>query len=392
MPIDRFANTINWAGEQRNTNLLVWQASDPRAYANVWERRFCRRLFSNFIQTAVAAFLLIAALTTQASAATYLAFSLSGDSYLDEVDTEALGKDRTPLVLIHGWNNSTDKGGAPPQTYMWDSFIAYYNSPAGADLKSKYKLYRFGYWSNEVELIQLSTAFRDVLDTVSANDPQQFGSKNISILAHSMGGLIARYYMTKLGGTGRVSKLITLGTPHHGTPIANGLALGSVANPTQRALLDEFNLYLSPIKYYQINRSDLYWDNYDNALGTHVYDHFPGERNDTLNAIQADPASDGKIIAYAGWTAPSFKCDPSGLFPDHSEICQLSWGAGVLSGVFNGMISDGVVPISSAHFYGHTLFRRQPLFPYNHNELICGMNNTDCSQVSTDTKIYKSWL
>ena len=39
----------------------------------------------------------------------------------------------------------------------------------------------------------------------------------IDIVAHSMGGLVARVYLQMLGGHRRVDRLITLGTPHHGT-------------------------------------------------------------------------------------------------------------------------------------------------------------------------------
>ena len=42
----------------------------------------------------------------------------------------------------------------------------------------------------------------------------------IDIVAHSMGGLVARYYVKRLGGDRYVRSLITLGTPHHGTPMA----------------------------------------------------------------------------------------------------------------------------------------------------------------------------
>jgi len=39
----------------------------------------------------------------------------------------------------------------------------------------------------------------------------------IDLIAHSMGGLVARFYVQQLGGARRVDRLITLGTPHHGT-------------------------------------------------------------------------------------------------------------------------------------------------------------------------------
>ncbi len=42
----------------------------------------------------------------------------------------------------------------------------------------------------------------------------------LTIIGHSKGGLIGRYYVKRLGGDRRVRTLITLGTPHNGTPVA----------------------------------------------------------------------------------------------------------------------------------------------------------------------------
>jgi pimeloyl-ACP methyl ester carboxylesterase len=42
----------------------------------------------------------------------------------------------------------------------------------------------------------------------------------LSIIGHSKGGLIGRYYVKRLGGDSRVRTLITLATPHNGTPRA----------------------------------------------------------------------------------------------------------------------------------------------------------------------------
>lgn len=42
----------------------------------------------------------------------------------------------------------------------------------------------------------------------------------LSIIGHSKGGLIARYYIKRLGGDRRVKNLVTLGSPHNGTPTA----------------------------------------------------------------------------------------------------------------------------------------------------------------------------
>ncbi|BDG03950.1 esterase/lipase family protein [Anaeromyxobacter oryzae] len=52
----------------------------------------------------------------------------------------------------------------------------------------------------------------------------------LTIVGHSKGGLIAAYYVKKLGGWRRTRAVVTLGTPHHGTPLAFlGLPVGFFA-------------------------------------------------------------------------------------------------------------------------------------------------------------------
>jgi pimeloyl-ACP methyl ester carboxylesterase len=53
---------------------------------------------------------------------------------------------------------------------------------------------------------------------------ERTGSRQVDVVGHSLGGLIARYYVQRLGGDLRVRTLVTLGTPHSGTrvvPLAN---------------------------------------------------------------------------------------------------------------------------------------------------------------------------
>lgn len=51
------------------------------------------------------------------------------------------------------------------------------------------------------------------------------GQREVDIVGHSLGGLIARYYVQRLGGDHRVRTLVTLGTPHGGTAVAPGADL-----------------------------------------------------------------------------------------------------------------------------------------------------------------------
>jgi triacylglycerol lipase len=55
-------------------------------------------------------------------------------------------------------------------------------------------------------------------------------AKRVNLIAHSMGGLDARYAIARLGLSERVASLVTIGTPHRGTPLADlgARALGVV--------------------------------------------------------------------------------------------------------------------------------------------------------------------
>lgn len=46
-------------------------------------------------------------------------------------------------------------------------------------------------------------------------------AERVNVIAHSMGGLDARFALTRLGLAARVVSLTTIGTPHFGTPLAD---------------------------------------------------------------------------------------------------------------------------------------------------------------------------
>lgn len=47
------------------------------------------------------------------------------------------------------------------------------------------------------------------------------GAAKVDLVAHSMGGLVSRYYIKSLGGSSSVDSLIMMGTPNYGTSLAN---------------------------------------------------------------------------------------------------------------------------------------------------------------------------
>jgi len=69
---------------------------------------------------------------------------------------------------------------------------------------------------NTRSIPSLAQHIADKLEGVCA----RYGLERFHVIGHSKGGLIARTYIQRHGGDRRVKSLITLGTPHHGTPLA----------------------------------------------------------------------------------------------------------------------------------------------------------------------------
>lgn len=303
---------------------------------------------------------------------------------------EELG-DRTPLLLIHGWQPIGRN--AEGNTGVWNNFLRYY--ACDSDLQNKFKVYYVKYFSNEVSVDDLGHELRLDLD----NTFTEFHNRKITIMAHSMGGLVSRSFIKRtrnegvfLGKKGgeRVNKLITLGTPHHGSPMANGeirkdisvlddllldLLLKKDFN-IEKVLEDLDNLLfgidafsgslIPPSK--KFNRWDLRWDNYDNYYD---YSNYFNSQNFWLNSnkMNGDASNyfDDKIIAYAG-----------GLFKNrsYSSILKKPINIGYFSAekfLKNfGFVNDGIVPFLSATFQGHKLHKVRAFRGYYHDEIAKG--------------------
>ncbi len=65
---------------------------------------------------------------------------------------------------------------------------------------------------------------RELCDAIRA-----LGHERVDLIAHSMGGLDARYALAHFGLASRVRSLVTVGTPHRGSPIADLASEGPLA-------------------------------------------------------------------------------------------------------------------------------------------------------------------
>lgn len=68
--------------------------------------------------------------------------------------------------------------------------------------------------NGDVGLDELATQISDYVTATFA--PEQ----RLDLVGFSMGGIVSRYYVQRLGGINRVQRFITISSPHHGTVVA----------------------------------------------------------------------------------------------------------------------------------------------------------------------------
>ena len=126
-----------------------------------------------------------------------------GDKYTSQVPLRYLDPvaASTPIILLHGY---------------------FHNRSAFVIMRRSLK--KFGFRSVDTmnynvighDVQELAAQLAVHVDEVLA----QAEATHVHLIGHSLGGLVARYYIQKLGGAEKVHTCITLGTPHRGTHAA----------------------------------------------------------------------------------------------------------------------------------------------------------------------------
>jgi len=174
---------------------------------------------------------------------------------------------RMPLILVHGWDGTIGKLSRetrrdPTKLLLWENaefhywhnFLAYYLT--SEKLQKKYHIYFYRYTSYK-HIAYSAKIFNELLTKVSEKTDLGMGLKKeengVTIIAHSMGGMVSRAMIEEFEGLGKdakkLKKLITLDTPHRGS-------VGSV-NEILADLPKDLNTH---------GAMDLNYDNFDNMF------------------------------------------------------------------------------------------------------------------------------
>ncbi len=111
-----------------------------------------------------------------------------------------------PIVFVHGYNSN-------PST--WDTMVERFEDYGYESCA----LYTFGYDDMNDSNRDSGADLADYVDDVLA-DSDHTSYDKVTIIAHSNGGLVSRWYNVFEGGSEYINRFITLGTPHDGTTTA----------------------------------------------------------------------------------------------------------------------------------------------------------------------------
>ena len=150
-------------------------------------------------------------------------------------------KQQNPVLLVHGIND----------TGAVFNKMAFYLRQQGLSVYTVDLIPNNG--SEVLEKLAQQVA-NYVNDTFATAQP-------LDIVGFSMGGIVSRYYIQRLGGINRVQRFITISSPHYGTIVAYGTWLaGALQMRPHSDFLNDLNSDVEMLK--QLNFTSI-WTPYD---------------------------------------------------------------------------------------------------------------------------------
>ena len=339
---------------------------------------------------------------------------------------------RIPLILIHGLD-ATSSISNPDLTVFQN--LELFLTVDDSEFSKSYKIFTFHYLSNEYPVSQIGTALETWFDYFRESwDPYGEGDRpfdrNVVIIGHSLGGLVGRALMNEntiaagaLAGKAageRVTRLITLATPHHGSGLANSTTLRLQGQPlaawqTVLGALDAGWAVDCPNCVTNValpNRGDLVADAY---YATNIFtaapalyagpdvntwlNSLPATYNSKVDAYYGTLANSGEVAIYGADAPSAISSQVAALAAQMGVTAAQPFGTGSLStsqlGLFHQILqatstilervdqnswannittvaNDGVVPDFSGSFKGATIVKAVACEASDHMDMLDG--------------------
>src|SRR5687767_3508403 len=152
---------------------------------------------------------------------TYARHLVRGNRTEDDADFAKSTPERPPVLLIHGYMGTRGALFVLEKRLRADGFAVFSINLGTLNIQDIRK-----------------SAFEIHLAIEKMKQATRGKVAKIDILGHSMGGLIALYYLKFMGGDQHVRKLVTLGTPYRGTWAGMiGVAVLGVFSPSTWQML-----------------------------------------------------------------------------------------------------------------------------------------------------------
>lgn len=248
------------------------------------------------------------------------------------------GKDHpNPVVLIHGtWENAYDNwSGLAPQLAA-DGYCVFAPNYGRAEILDKGGVgtvlpNTFGTGDIAASAGEIAAFVDRVLEAT--------GTREVDLVGHSQGGLLARQYLAYNGGAEKVDKTVTLGATNHGT------TLSGIANLNR--FIGGLGLDLDPALDYVIGEAGTQ-QQYGSPLLTRL-----NERGDTVPGVDytvvateydevTTPYDSTFLTAGEGATVSNVTVQ-DGCAPDHSDHISMSYSPRVVD-IVRDALDPGSVP------------------------------------------------
>lgn len=312
-----------------------------------------------------------------------------------QYDETPIGK-RKPLLMVHGLRGEFREG------FRWEEVVS--NFVRDDEFQQRYKIY-FARFNTYTLLSTVKPHFKAAIRELYRNT----GEKKITILALSMGGNLVQESLEDLEVQSCVEKIMTLGTPFHGSPLFcfDWLRYSIIRNhsvPWIRA-----DLALSYKLYFARHANlldDLRWDNSDNGIpqigkfSTWFPFHVTGDVNIArmsnsriLRLNDRIKVDKKKFICYGGYLVTPYvtphrsshfwkavrwpwwfaTCTvPYHMGFEHPVLCALNYemgrmvvagpnGDGDVRGSSRYALNDGITPLVSALFLPSRTLAEHPI-------------------------------